>query len=219
MKWLGIAALVGVIVQGLLGGFRVVLHVWFGTNLAVIHGCFAQVVFSLFVSLAVHHLGAIRRLRPLPAEDSPRVRLWSLLLTVLVFLQLIWGALVRHTNGALAQRFHFLTAFAVVAAAVWLAHVVLTKSAGSRSAGPYFDRAGRSARVCRSCSASRVGWASSPASCCRRLHKPTIGQAIVRVSHVLIGSFILAASVVLTVKAHRPVPAAECEAMFDVRLY
>src|SRR6185437_10419128 len=47
------------------------------------------------------------------------LRRWSLALTALVFLQLIWGALVRHTNGTLAQRLHVLTAFAVVAVAVW----------------------------------------------------------------------------------------------------
>ena len=42
------------------------------------------------------------------------------------------------------------------------------------------------------------------------MHKPTIGQAATRVAHVLVGSFILATSVVLTVLLHRPVPAAEC---------
>src|SRR5574340_1232310 len=34
LKWLGAAALAGVIVQGLLGGFRVRLHELLGTNLA-----------------------------------------------------------------------------------------------------------------------------------------------------------------------------------------
>jgi hypothetical protein len=36
------------------------------------------------------------------------------------------------------------------------------------------------------------------------LHRPTIGQAATRVAHVLVGSFILATSVVLTVRAYRP---------------
>src|SRR6185437_5113128 len=47
------------------------------------------------------------------------------------------------------------------------------------------------------------------------LHRPTVGQAATRVAHVLVGSFILATSVVLTVLAHRPIPAAECETGFD----
>ena len=50
--WLGTAALVGVIVQGLLGGFRVVLDEWMGDNLKLIHGVFAQVMFAFLVSLA-----------------------------------------------------------------------------------------------------------------------------------------------------------------------
>src|SRR5438067_3475709 len=37
LGWLGVLALAGVIVQGLLGGFRVVLNALVGTNLALIH--------------------------------------------------------------------------------------------------------------------------------------------------------------------------------------
>jgi hypothetical protein len=37
------------------------------------------------------------------------------------------------------------------------------------------------------------------------LQKPTPGQAAVRVAHVLVGSFILATSVVMTILVHRPV--------------
>jgi len=53
LKWLGAIALVAVILQGLFGGFRVKLNALVGTDLAVIHGCFAQVVFCLLVSLAL----------------------------------------------------------------------------------------------------------------------------------------------------------------------
>src|SRR5947199_158364 len=59
LAWLGSAALAGVMVQGMLGGFRVRLNALFGTDLAVVHGCFAQVVFALLVGLAylVHRPG------------------------------------------------------------------------------------------------------------------------------------------------------------------
>ena len=73
LKWLGVAALAGVIAQGLLGGFRVVLHAWLGTNLAILHGCFAQIVFSLLVSLAVV-TSARFAAETLPAEETPRLR-------------------------------------------------------------------------------------------------------------------------------------------------
>jgi cytochrome c oxidase assembly protein subunit 15 len=211
LKWLGVVALGGVIAQGLLGGFRVVLHALLGTNLAVLHGCFAQIVFSLLVSLAVitsaRFAGAT-----LPSEDAPRLRRCSLVLTGLVFLQLIWGALVRHTNGTLVQRFHFLTAFAVVAAAVWLAHVVLTNPPARVLLGRTLIVLG--VLLVLQIALGVESWLGKFAGILLpELHKPTIGQAIVRVSHVLVGSFILAASVVLTVKAHRP--SLECSGVAD----
>ena len=52
LGWLGLAALAAVIVQGLLGGFRVLLNALVGTDLALIHGLFAQLVFTLLVSVA-----------------------------------------------------------------------------------------------------------------------------------------------------------------------
>ena len=39
---------------------------------------------------------------------------------IAVFVQLVWGAMLRHTPDPLNQRLHLLTAFVVVAAAVWL---------------------------------------------------------------------------------------------------
>jgi cytochrome c oxidase assembly protein subunit 15 len=214
LKWLGVAALAGVIVQGLLGGFRVVLHALFGTNLAVVHGCFAQIVFSLLVSLAVITSAKFTG-GSLPAEEAPRLRRWSLFLSVTVFLQLIWGALVRHTNGALIQRFHFTTAFMVVAIAVWLAHTILASPPARRLLGRALLVLG--VLLTLQIILGIESWLGKFAgNLLPELHKPTIEQAIVRVSHVLVGSFILATSVVLTVLAYRPTPAAEYEADFDL---
>src|SRR5262245_53531562 len=50
LRWLGIAALGLVILQGVLGGLRVVL---LQHTLAIIHACFAQAFFGLTVSLAL----------------------------------------------------------------------------------------------------------------------------------------------------------------------
>jgi cytochrome c oxidase assembly protein subunit 15 len=203
LKWLGVVALAGVIVQGLLGGFRVVLHAWLGTNLAIVHGCFAQIVFSLLVSLAV--LTSARfAVTGLPAEETPRLRRWSLALTGLVFLQLIWGALVRHTNGALAQRMHILTAFTVVAVAVWFARTSLASPSARRMLGRTLLVLG--VLLTLQVMLGIESWMGKFAGVLLpELHKPTVAQAATRVAHVLVGSFILAASVVLTVRVYRPV--------------
>jgi cytochrome c oxidase assembly protein subunit 15 len=197
LKGLGVAAFIGVSVQGLLGGFRVVLHARFGTGFAVIHGCFAQIVFSLLVSLAV--LTSARfAAASLPVVESPRVRRWSLLLTGLVFVQLIWGALLRHTNGALAQRLHLLTAFAVVAVSVWFVHLVLASAAARRVLGRTLILLG--VLLALQVLLGIESWLDKYAGVLLpELRTPTtIGHASHRVAHVLVGSFILATVVVQT---------------------
>jgi cytochrome c oxidase assembly protein subunit 15 len=203
LKWLGVAALLGVIVQGLFGGYRVVLHAWLGTNLAIIHGCFAQVVFSLLVILAV--VTSTRYARAaLPLEGASRFRFWSLVLTALVFLQLVWGALLRHTNGALAQRMHLLTAFAVVAVFVWFAHTVGTSPSARRILGRTILVL--SVLLVFQVSLGVESWVGKFNGIVPpELQKPTDGQAATRIAHVVIGSFVLAASVALTLLAHRSV--------------
>jgi heme A synthase len=214
LKWLGVAALAGVIAQGLLGGFRVRLNALSGTDLAIVHGCFAQIVFSLFVGLAVV-TSARFAVATSPVETTPRLRRWSLALTGLVFLQLIWGALVRHTNGALAQRLHFLTAFAVVAVAVWFARTVLASPSARRLLGRTLIVLG--VLLALQIMLGIESWLGKYAGVLLpEMHKPTVGQAATRVAHVLVGSFILAASVVLTVLAHRSAPVAESEAMLGI---
>lgn len=131
LRLLGIAALIAVMIQGLLGGFRVRLDALFGPELAPIHGIFAQVVFCLLVSVAVltgrSETSGINRI---PALLS---RL-SLALVALLFVQLIWGAMVRHAPNALNQRLHLLTAFLAVGLAVWLIRVGFTTAARPRVA-------------------------------------------------------------------------------------
>ena len=131
LRLLGIAALIAVMIQGLLGGFRVRLDALFGPELAPIHGIFAQVVFCLLVSLAVlTGRSQAGRTSTIPALLS---RL-SLALVALLFVQLIWGAMVRHAPNALNQRLHLLTAFLAVGLAVWLIRVGFTTAARPRVA-------------------------------------------------------------------------------------
>jgi cytochrome c oxidase assembly protein subunit 15 len=200
LKGLAVAALAGVIVQGLLGGYRVRLHALFGTNLAIVHGCFAQLVFSLLVGLAV--LTSPRfAAASLPVEEASRLRRWSLTLTALVFLQLVWGALVRHTSTALAQRLHLLTAFAVVAVAVWFARTALATPSARRILGRAFVVLGVLLAV--QVMLGVESWLGKFAGVVLpELRRVTIAQATIRVAHVLVGAFILATSVVLTVALH-----------------
>src|SRR2546421_2116468 len=49
LRWLGVAAVAAVLVQGLLGGLRVVL---LQGTLAILHGCLAQAFWALLVAIA-----------------------------------------------------------------------------------------------------------------------------------------------------------------------
>ncbi len=118
MKWLGTLALVGVSLQGVLGGLRVHFHVSYGIDLATIHGCFAQLVFALLVGLALWTSAWWNS--PSSLARSPRLRKMTLGVCALVYVQVIFGAIVRHSHPRLAQRLHFLLAFAVFGAILWL---------------------------------------------------------------------------------------------------
>ena len=115
-KWFRVTAALGlmaVMVQGLLGGYRVFLDQLMGTQLAAIHGSFGQVTLSLLVAVVV--LSAPRRRNDtVPADDRPALSNLTLALAAGVVVQLVWGVWVRHLASPVAQRLHILTAFVVV---------------------------------------------------------------------------------------------------------
>jgi len=95
MRWLGAAALGGVIAQGILGGLTV--RMYQPPAISAAHATLAQLFFSTVVAIAVFTSGWWNG--SLPEMDdvgSPRVRslvLWTL---AAVFLQLVLGAAFRH---------------------------------------------------------------------------------------------------------------------------
>jgi cytochrome c oxidase assembly protein subunit 15 len=94
LRWLGVVALGAVIIQGTLGGLRVVL---LQQTLAIIHACFAQAFFVLAASIA---LFTSPEWSGFPEKknsaDAGRVRRLGVLTIGFLFLQLILGAIVRH---------------------------------------------------------------------------------------------------------------------------
>ncbi len=127
VRLIGVSTLIAVMIQGLFGGFRVRLNELVGTDLAAVHGIFAQIVFGLVVSLVV--LTARPPTEPLPAPGGKAIRKGSIALVVLLFIQIVWGALVRHDPTPLMQRLHFLTAFAALALALWVILKIFTTPA------------------------------------------------------------------------------------------
>ncbi len=102
---LGIAAFFAVVLQGILGGFRVVFapHRW-GVEFGILHAGLAQLFFSLLCVIA---LLTSRRWETWTSAasrpaDGGSLRRWVPALTVLIFAQLIIGAAMRHQHAGLA---------------------------------------------------------------------------------------------------------------------
>ena len=97
LRWLAAAALALVIVQGVLGGLRVVL---LEQTLAIVHAATAQAFFALTIALAVFTSKEWLSL-PEPTtslNDGGRLRRLCLATTALIYMQVIIGAVLRHTG-------------------------------------------------------------------------------------------------------------------------
>ena len=203
LGWLGLAALAGVIVQGLLGGFRVLLNALVGTDLALIHGLFAQLVFALLVSLALFTSPSWTAAPVFSAAaDAGRVYRWSLAIVALVFVQLFFGALLRHTDSALGRRGHIVVAFVVVAAVAWLLKIVTDRRGGEK-------RLELSTRLLAVlvCLQVLLGVESllirMNAAGLWQVQKVSIPQGIIRTAHFVLGAIIFASAVVVSLWARR----------------
>jgi cytochrome c oxidase assembly protein subunit 15 len=99
VRRLGAVAVAAVVLQGVLGGLRVVLM---QDNLAIVHGMLAQAFFALVAGVAlVTSRGWIRMPQGAPAADAGRLGGLALLVTVLLYLQIFFGALLTHIGARL----------------------------------------------------------------------------------------------------------------------
>ena len=99
LRWLGVAAWIAVVVQGVLGGLRVTQ---LKDEIGIFHASLAQLFFVLVTTIGVLQTGWWRRLVP-AADDAGRfLRLWLGVATGLVLVQLMLGATMRHQHAGLA---------------------------------------------------------------------------------------------------------------------
>jgi heme A synthase len=93
---LATVALVAVIVQGVLGGITVLLRL--PTAVSTAHLALSMAFFSLLIYIAWR----ARPGRGAPGAVSPSLHRWILVATLLVYVQIVIGGLVRHTGAGLA---------------------------------------------------------------------------------------------------------------------
>jgi cytochrome c oxidase assembly protein subunit 15 len=214
LRWLGTTALAGIIVQGLLGGFRVQFHALFGPDLAALHAVLAQILFAVLAGLAVLTSRSWNQseseIVP-PATPGPRTLFPTLsaLLFGLILVQVFLGVLVRHSLWWVGPRGHLLVAFAVVITVFALALAVFTEP----RSGPGLRR---STKILVGLIAVQLilgveAWMGRLApGGSGDFQAPTMYQAVTRVAHLLVGSWVLAASVVVALTARWPSRDKDC---------
>lgn len=104
LAWLGVVALAAVIAQGVLGGLTV--KYLLPTPVSVSHACLAQTFFCIVISIAIFtspswvHSARVNASEQVETGiQTPRLLLF---LVGVIFVQLILGAIMRHTESGLA---------------------------------------------------------------------------------------------------------------------
>jgi cytochrome c oxidase assembly protein subunit 15 len=129
LRWLGVIAVFGVVVQAVLGGevVRQLLQYW----LPVIHAVFAQIVFAAVLGIAVFTSSWWTSERPqLVDSGTPSIRSLAMVNAGVIFLQVVLGAGFRHSEIPVWP--HMAGALAVLGTVMWTA-VALRKRFGTSS--------------------------------------------------------------------------------------
>lgn len=203
MRKLGVAAVVLVVVQGVLGGLRVL---WVSIDLAAVHACVAQIFFAVVVAMTVFTTETWRRQRGILPSGAPHSRLKKLVYgtTAVIYLQIVLGALLRHTGGGVSAGFtaiHVTGAFVVVG--LVLAVFIVTEK--------HFDDVPVVRRAVWSLfGAMALQFALGLAALLVMLYEGpqggvTLTPVLLTVAHLVVGALFFGTSIVATLLIARPV--------------
>lgn len=200
LAWLGVAAVVAVVVQGVLGGLRVVL---IEQRIAIVHACLAQAFFALVASISLFTAAEWRiEPRPAPQADATKLRRFGLLNVTLIYAQLVLGAVFRHTGAGLGLHIAgamvvFVTVFLLVDHAQEYA-----RQSDGHAAGERLLRSARTLcglvllQICLGLAAYVVKYltAAGPLSA---------AAVLLATGHVIVGALLLVTSLRCTLRAYR----------------
>ena len=217
LRWLGVAALGAVILQGVLGGITVLFLL--PAPVSIGHAGLAQLFFCMTVSLALFTSPGWRARQD--AVDDATLRRVALATTALVYCQILAGATMRHIEAGMAipdfplAFGHLVPPFWNAGIAVHFAHRVgaaLVTIAVLATAGHVLAHHRRRRELARPAALLIVFV----------LAQVTLGafvvwtglQPVINTAHVVNGALVLATSLVLTLRSYRvrfadaPMPAA-----------
>jgi cytochrome c oxidase assembly protein subunit 15 len=216
VRWLGLATLPAVGIQGILGGVRVLYNAPAGPELAMIHGFTGQVVFCLFAALILLTSRKWQETAPLEVSGGERWQRLCLLTALLIVLQLVLGVALRHVQFDLTVQ--LLLAHVAVALAV-VAHVIILTLRLGKYPGAFRQVFRRPVWVLGLAVLVQVAlgvgawWWGAGNPTLKLLGVIPPARALFATAHVGMGAVVLAAAVVLTLQSFRflvtkPMPAA-----------
>lgn len=205
VRWLAVAAVVLVVVQGLLGGARVLLD---DTTVAKVHACTGPLFFAVTVALAV-----LTR-RPAPVEQPSVAFALAAALPVAAYGQLVAGAQLRHLDPATTPPvFHALVGTHVAIGLVVAGLAYAATAATWRSANRSVRWWSAAAAVLVSAQlllggatwVAKYGLPSALLPEAWRLSEAIVARsgsaAVIVTAHAILGMLILAVSVVVAIAA------------------
>lgn len=99
LRWLAMAAFFAVILQGILGGFRVALY---KDQIGIAHATLAQLFFAFICAIALLLSHGWNDADATSVKIERCLRRWFVVGTLLIFVQLLLGATMRHQHAGLA---------------------------------------------------------------------------------------------------------------------
>jgi cytochrome c oxidase assembly protein subunit 15 len=202
LQWLGVIALLAVVLQGVLGGMTVLflLPWWISTA----HACLAQLFFSTTVAMALFTSDWWQRGPSTVEEDTRyRIRALSLAVPICVLAQLALGAAARHK--AIGSIYHISGSPVVTGVILWISLRILLHYAENRE----LRLASMTLLAITFCQVflgigafmTRIAYADAV--------QPMPLMVTFTVLHVAVGALTMAASVALAILVRRNVPAGE----------
>ncbi len=199
LRWVGVVAVLGVVVQAILGGQVVIrlLHYW----LPVIHACFAQIVFGAVLGIAVFTSKWWVSEKPqLEDSGSPSIHSLTILNAGVIYLQVILGAGFRHKDIPIWP--HMVGAMLVLGMVIWTAVALRKRFEKSRE----FFKArillhaifGTQFLLGLAAYWSRLTTADAP--------QPMPVMVTLTVIHTVVGAILFAFSVLVVLTCYRLVP-------------
>lgn len=210
VKKLAWGALFAVLLQALLGGLTVLLHL--PTQISVSHAGLAQIYFCLVVTLALVTSKDWIEEKPNRLVDRPSsIRKWAFWTTGLVYLQILVGAVTRHSGAGLAipdfplsngnllpSDWSFLVAIQFLHTRIGASVVLLFVAHTAYRACTHFPE--EKGIFWPAATAGLLVWIQ----CFLGIMILATGKAIVPTSvHVLVGAGLLASMVVFSLKSHQ----------------